>query len=191
MRILGHINRWRCTKRSLNFGRLPQRDRLMILSSLVSRSSTSLLRYLTKLKRDPDAVLLFSVSAHAYNLEAIIARLRSSARHAIGCLSAPLPGASGAVICSTALFSSRECIPFRSELPGRAPIQVGRWNRRISSVTSNEMPDFTNNFSSWEKFTTSGEDPQLPLELRDRRCSCQAPLCSAIQVTQVASTIEK
>jgi hypothetical protein len=144
----------------------------MLLSSLVSRSSTSLLQYLTKVKRDSDAVLLFSVSAHAYNLEAIISRLRASARHAIGCLSAPLPGASGAVVCSMAFFSSQECVPFRSEIPGRAPIQVGRWNRRIPSASSNDLPDFTNNPFSWQDLATSGEAPQLPAELRDRRCSC-------------------
>ncbi|KAF8464317.1 hypothetical protein JB92DRAFT_2071761 [Gautieria morchelliformis] len=142
----------------------------MILNSLVSRSSSSLLRYLTKLEPDPNNVLLFSVSAHAYNLEAIISRLRSSARHSIGCLSAPLPGAPGAVICSTAVFSLHYCVPFRSEIPGRAPIQVGRWNRKGTPVENMyELPDFSRSPLTWRDSQASEGGPQLPVGLRDRR----------------------
>jgi len=147
----------------------------MILSTLVSRSSTSLLQYLTKVKPDPNAVLLFSVSANANNVEAIISHLRSSARHSIGCLSAPLSGATGNVICSMASFSPQRCIPFRSDIPGRAPVQVGQWNQQRAHNV-NGVLDFAKNPWAWMGLEASG-DPQLPAELRDRRCSSHAPIC--------------
>lgn len=147
----------------------------MILSTLVSRSSTSLLQYLTKVKPDPNAVLLFSLSTNVYNMEAIISRLRSSARHSIGCLSGPLPGVTETetVICSMAFFSSQDCIPFRSDIPGRAPVQVGRWKQKRAHNVSDVL-GFTEN--SLTSMNLEG-DPHLPEELHDRRCSCHAPIC--------------
>ncbi|KAF8585727.1 hypothetical protein K439DRAFT_1026749 [Ramaria rubella] len=144
----------------------------MILRTLVSRSSSSLLQHLSKANSNPDAVILFSVSTNALNnLEDIVSRLRLSARHIIGCLSAPLPGAPETVVCSTATFSAQDCVPFRSEIRGRAPIQVGRSSNRKTTIdhSISSLSDFTDGPLAWGSFGSSVQDPQLPSELLGQR----------------------
>ncbi|KIJ54792.1 hypothetical protein M422DRAFT_64026 [Sphaerobolus stellatus SS14] len=143
----------------------------MLLRTLVSPSSSAILHHLSHLKNinPQESTLLFTLSCNASNVEAIITHLRQTARHTLGCLSAPFPGKrSSNIVCSIAYLRSQDCIPFRSEIPGRDPIQVGRWHTRAAPIKPSNLPDFSQKASSWAAFEGTGKAHELPEELRGR-----------------------
>ncbi|KZT56379.1 hypothetical protein CALCODRAFT_497402 [Calocera cornea HHB12733] len=97
--------------------------------TLLSRSSTPILKFLTDLQRPAhDAVAFFNLSLNADNLGSLVTALQGlSPKHA-GCLSAPLPSATSHTVCSVALFPRSQCSTVRTTMPGRKQAQVGRWH---------------------------------------------------------------
>ncbi|KAK7054996.1 hypothetical protein VNI00_003459 [Paramarasmius palmivorus] len=119
-------------------------------STVVSRSPSSIISYLARLKTthfDPSKhSFLFTLSPpsssadtsgldSSADLASLVNALMNFSPTSLGCLSAPLTGGSGTeearynpISCSVVLLDKQYSIPFRSTIPGRARTQVGRWH---------------------------------------------------------------
>ena len=148
-----------------------------------ARSSASILKGISRLRQKLDRdsrVLLFALSSNAPDVSQTIHQLQLLATKSVGCLSAPEHP--DLVSCSVALLDARKATVFRSEIPGRAPAQVGRWHspKRMQEETTvptdDSMPlDFGVN---WEEVWSKGvSTPPLPQELGKLQsvCSSQNP----------------
>ncbi|GJJ15622.1 hypothetical protein Clacol_009900 [Clathrus columnatus] len=138
---------------------------------LVSSSSSLLLNHLQKLKvPKPKPILLFSLSSNVPDVENVVTYLSSSATESIGCLSSPLPQFPNHAICSIAYLDDKNCVPFRSTIPGKQPIKVGRWLTKSENSSAslnynvNRLPDFSQNASHWDN---TGDAPLLPERLSE------------------------
>lgn len=178
IRYRGHLRRRLLVndrKEKFKSGRLVYNIFLMLIRTLVSPSTSSILRHLSNIKtiNPQESTLLFALSSNAPDIEAIVTHLRQTARHSIGCLSASWPGKYAYdTVCSIAYMSAKDCVLFRSEIPGRPPIQVGRWHTaRHKNIPPTHLPDFSQKASSWAAFEGSGEAADLPEPLRGRRCN--------------------
>ena len=111
-------------------------------STVFARSPSSILSYLSRLPRSLSAhPLLFTISsnAHPEALSDLVSTFSAfSSVKNIGCISAPIPAPTtqDLVVCSMAFFDKKTTVPFRSEIPGRTPTQVGRWHamRRVGDA---------------------------------------------------------
>jgi len=144
-----------------------------------TRSSAGILTGISRLRQkfDRDSrVLLFALSSNAPDLSQTVHQLGLLASKSVGCLSAPEHP--DVVSCSIALLDVRKATPFRSEIPGRVPAQVGRWHspkrmqEKTMASTDDSMPlDFGAN---WEEVWSKGIwTPPLPQELQKLQ-----PVCS-------------
>jgi len=147
----------------------------MYTSTLLSRSPTSLLSFLSRLsKQHADHSLLFALSASpafpAQDLSTLVNGLTTFSRHTIGCLSAPLPGRYRSLFsCSIAFFGSSESVLFRSTIPGRAAPQVGRWHafRKKDDDDQGALRGLDTAFDNWsEVWDRSAGGSRLPVELQ-------------------------
>lgn len=124
-------------------------------------SSPLLLKTLQNLKiSKTNSTLLFSVSTNVPDLENVVSYLSNSAAQSIGCLSAPISRCPDRAICSVGYLNAKDCVPFRSTIPGKSPVQVGRWLTRTSSESSrynDRLPDFSQDVSLW----TNPNEPQI------------------------------
>ncbi|KAJ7696020.1 hypothetical protein B0H17DRAFT_1054600 [Mycena rosella] len=144
----------------------------MKLSTVLARSPASLLAYISSLsKRYQDHVLLFALSPNAASpdLAQLVQKLTTFSPQTIGCLSVPLPAHSSALLsCSFAMFRPDACIPFRSQIPGRASPQVGRWHSfrqkgPQAKILEEEVPSGNIDWGNvWDQSLTNNE---LPPEL--------------------------
>ena len=137
-----------------------------------SRSSAGILAGISRLRQKFDGdsrVLLFALSSNAPDLSQTVNQLGRLATRSIGCLSAPEHP--DVVSCSVALLDAREATVFRSDIPGRAPAQVGRWHspkrmqEKTTAPTDDSIPlDFG---VDWEEVWSKGVSaPPLPKELQ-------------------------
>ncbi|CAK5269792.1 unnamed protein product [Mycena citricolor] len=139
--------------------------------TILSQSPTRLLDKITRLSsRYREHVLLFTLSPNLApsDLQTLVQRLTTATTQSVGCLSAPLPGQSDLVACSLAFFDRKTCVPFRSEIPGQSPPQVGRWHS-FRRQTHDEgvigsMP--TGNFDWQDVWSQSLTKNPLPAELQ-------------------------
>ncbi|EKM48877.1 uncharacterized protein PHACADRAFT_59601, partial [Phanerochaete carnosa HHB-10118-sp] len=98
---------------------------------------------------------------------------------AVGCLSAPLlqleyegTTTNNPTICSVATFDEKTATPFRSTIPGKEPIQVGRWHafRKRDEKTSLESLPQESEGINWESVWAKNRSaPDVPPELRGLR----------------------
>lgn len=143
-----------------------------------TRSSAGILAGISRLRQkfDRDSrVLLFALSSNAPDLSQTVHQLGLLAAKSVGCLSAPEHP--DIISCSVALLDARNVTPFRSEIPGRVPAQVGRWHspKRMEEKTTvpadDSMPlDFG---VDWEEVWSKGvSTPPLPEELRKLQPVC-------------------
>lgn len=145
-----------------------------------ARSSASILAGISRLRRKIDGdsrVLLFALSSNAPDVSQTVHQLQLLATKSVGCLSAPEHP--DLVSCSVGLLDARKATMFRSEIPGRAAAQVGRWHspKRMQEETTvpadDSMPlDFG---ASWQEVWSKGVSiPPLPQELGKLQ-----PVCSS------------
>lgn len=130
--------------------------------------------------------VLFALSAnfpHSEDLQSVVERLTSfnqgfkgeekATGHVLGSLTDSFAGVSfqrlatidarqntgltGALSCSIGVFDSAHCIPFRSELAGRAQPQVGRWHAfRKKDETDSEAMGVESRLD-WERMKDSAD----------------------------------
>lgn len=138
-----------------------------------SRSAAGILTGISRLRQkfDKDStVLLFALSSNAPDLSQTVQQLGHLAAQSAGCLSAPEHP--DVVSCSVALLDARKATPFRSDIPGRVPTQVGRWHspKRMQEETTEPLDDFMalNHEVDWEEVWSKGVSiPPLPQELQN------------------------
>jgi hypothetical protein len=142
------------------------------------RSSAGILAGISRLRQkfDRDSrVLLFALSSNAPDLPQTVHQLGHLATQSVGCLSAPEHP--DVVSCSIALLDARKATPFRSDIPGRVPAQVGRWHspKRMQEKTVAPADDSVPlDFGvDWEEVWNKGvSTPPLPQELQKLQSVC-------------------
>ena len=145
-----------------------------------ARSSAGILKGISRLRQKIEGdsrVLLFALSSNAPDVSQTIHQLQLLATKSVGCLSAPEHP--DLVSCSVALLDARKATVFRSEIPGRAPAQVGRWHspKRMQEETTVPMDDsMPLDFGvNWEEVWSKGvSTPPLPLELGKLQSVCSS-----------------
>ena len=119
---------------------------MLHLCTLLTQKPARILSYINELSgkfNGRDYTFLFALSAkfdHPHELEKVVSTIRDlrcdrgkGKARMVGCLSGPvssmeLPGGHAGLSCAVAVFDSRNCVPFSSELQGREEAQVGRWH---------------------------------------------------------------
>ena len=130
--------------RSNQPGRKGTRGNMLYSSTVLARNASSILAHISRLPVElASHPLLFTLStnAPASSLSPLVSALSAlSSSGSVGCLSAPLthpatatiatttPTTAAPIACSLAFFRKDHAVPFRSEIPGRPEIQVGRWH---------------------------------------------------------------
>ena len=73
-------------------------------------------------------------------------------------------------MCSVAVFDADAARPFRSTIPGKEPVQVGRWHafRKREGARVEEMPAESTGVD-WESVWARKTVHELPAELQDLR----------------------
>lgn len=102
-------------------------------STILARSPKGIHSHLEKLSKCfPNHTLLFTLSPNVdgSELSDLVDHLAGFSSQTIGCLSAPLPWKNNRnlISCSLAIFRKHDCTIFRSTIPGKASVQVGRWH---------------------------------------------------------------
>jgi hypothetical protein len=147
----------------------------MYTSTLLSRSPTSLLSFLSRLSEShANHLLLYALSASSAirpkDLQALTDCLKTFSRNTVGCLSAPLPSRHRTLIsCSLATFDPSEAVLFRSTIPGRVAPQVGRWHAFRNKDEDNHggRHVIDSAIHNWgEVWDRSTEENELPVELQ-------------------------
>ena len=159
-------------------------------STILARSPTAILSHLFKI---PKALskhpLLFTLSSNTptSSLESLISALTSLSSHEnIGCISAPLPTSPPStgeyIACSLAFFDKETCVPFRSDIPGRADTQVGRWHamRKQGDSRPTDFESLEDNVNWEDVWSRSVQSDDLPLELKAVRCEVRLLVCARI-----------
>ena len=109
------------------------------ISTIVSRKSANILAHLARISpRIAGNPLLYSIAATPQTppseLSEIYNATKALSESSVGCLSAPLPSSLPAwqryFAVSVASFDAKHATLFRSTIPGRKAIQVGRWRAR-------------------------------------------------------------
>lgn len=142
------------------------------------QSSAGILAGISRLRQKFDGdsrVLLFALSSNAPDLSQTVHQLGLLASNSVGCLSAPEHP--DIVSCSVALLDAQKATPFRSDIQGRVPAQVGRWHspRRMQEKTTTPIDDpMPLDFGvNWEEVWSKGiSTPPLPQELRKLQSVC-------------------
>jgi hypothetical protein len=140
-------------------------------ATILSKSPTALIEYISCLSRTVNKTLLFTLSSNApvQSLSPLLAAISRSASNSIGCLSDTIPiRPSGVITCSLAFFDESACFPFRSTTQGREATGLGRSKKQEPTLSHESgIGEFIDWESVWEK--TSGVD-QLPFNLQGTRC---------------------
>ena len=177
------------TSRYVKFSMHPHR-----IHTLLAQKPCQILSFLHELSNKftgRDFTFLFALSANfdqQHDLERVVDTLRTlrcdrgkGKARMVGCLSGPvssieLPGGiRERLSCAVAVFDSRQCVPFYSDLQGRRETQVGRWHsfRRNAQDTEDSILDVleardgrsVNWEDVWNNRSSSNKDV-LPGELR-------------------------
>lgn len=153
----------------------------MIISETLrssSRSAAGILTGISRLRQKFDtgsSVLLFALSSNAPDLSQIVHQLGHLAKQSAGCLS--VPEHPDVISCSVALLDARKATLFRSDIPGRAPTQVGRWHspKRMREKTTESLDELMplDSEVDWEEVWSQGVSiPPLPQELQKLQFVC-------------------
>ncbi|KAG8949804.1 hypothetical protein FRC03_000240 [Tulasnella sp. 419] len=151
-------------------------------TTILARTSSALLSYVRSRVVPPQtSTLLYSISSNNDTslFPEFIAHFNKNV--AIGTLSHKLPSISHPYSCSLTTFESGDCTTFRSEIPGRAPISVGRWHLPTSSnpprkqERTDDLEKILNSGGSfkdaWSDKTSKGDAQNAPLPLGLRNLS--------------------
>lgn len=164
----------------------------MIISETLrssSRSAAGILKDISRLQQNFDkdsSVLLFALSSNAPDLSQTVHQLGYLAAQSVGCLSAPEHP--DVVSCSVALLDARNVTPFRSDIPGRALTQVGRWHsptrmQEKATVSLDELMPLDVEVD-WEQVWSKGlSTPPLPQELQKLQPVCPSKNCRQYTLT--------
>ncbi|KAG7094096.1 hypothetical protein E1B28_007714 [Marasmius oreades] len=98
-----------------------------VFKTIISRSPSTILSQLAHLKNNfYRHSLFFTVSppSSSDDISAIVDALNNLSEESVGCISSPAPS----ITCSLAFMNKSTSTLFRSTIPGRARIQVGRWH---------------------------------------------------------------
>lgn len=160
-------------------------------STILSRSSAEIQTYISRLsKRYAKHSLVFALSsnADAPGLSKLVKTLTEFSSQTIGCLSSPLPHFEphALISCSLAVFENSSITPFRSDIPGRASPQVGRWHafrkKDDSAQTSISEPPPSGDFDWAQVWGNNTQKEGLPSALGELRYGGLGPSLSMISV---------
>ncbi|KDQ62165.1 hypothetical protein JAAARDRAFT_189527 [Jaapia argillacea MUCL 33604] len=145
-------------------------------STILSRTPAALLSYLSTLPKSFSGhpilfALATSTTGTESDLSSLVSHLTSISSQSIGCLSAPAPHSPSHtwISCSIAVFDKRIVTPFRSTIPGRAAVQVGRWHafRKKGDVVSPGQEAGLEENVNWDDvWNKNVEQKALPDELQ-------------------------
>lgn len=144
-------------------------------STLICRKTTELLIHISRIRPRLSAhPLLYTISVSQHTdpseLMQLVSSVQSLSNNSIGCLSAPIPSAlpfwQQHTSVSLASFEGKHTTLFRSTIPGKKAVQVGRWH----AAHANEEPPDARDYSrdiDWENaLADSNESQEVPLALR-------------------------
>ena len=175
------------------FRNLKERAMVLSLQTVFSNSTAPILRRvsaaLQPFVKSRSHVLLFSISPApslpADELSELVYYFQSLRAERVGCLSAPAPlttpahGYSG-TSCTLAVFERDVATPFRSTIPGKETVQVGRWHAlRKQELRPEGTQELVENVD-WESLWAQNVYKHtLPAGLEDLRyvlCAPSVPL---------------
>lgn len=156
------------------------------MSTVLSRSIPEIIAHVSRVRTmHPSHIPLFTLSAStehpAHELSALVSHLTSLSDRSMGCLSAPIPCSESqhflrdCITCSIAIFDTQTTVPFRSTIPGRQAVQVGRWHAfrksdqgESGAGTQPEDPEDLDWEDVWARKTSPTKLPaelsELPME---------------------------
>jgi len=150
-------------------------------TTIIAQSSRQLRSHISdilKQHQHGNATFMFSLSSNIEPeaLSSLVTQFRDLPNETLGCISAPIPGyntLSRPLCASVAVLPKETTIPFRSTVPGKAPIQVGRWHstERTKQSQSQNSPLVVPEMTDWNALwsNSSNSDVQIP-ELQGLRC---------------------
>jgi hypothetical protein len=164
----------------------------LFASTYASHSGRQLLRQLTSIPHlkspDPAHTLLFSIAPSAglaNDALADIVSLLNAHPRAVGCLAAPIslprsrtPSARACTqsVCSVAVFDAGAATPFRSTIPGKEAVQVGRWHAfrkkdDDETALATPLPNEPSSHIDWERVWARKTPHALPAALQPLKCA--------------------
>lgn len=135
-------------------------------TTILAQNSKGVINTLSSLRNTyKNHAMLFALSSNAPDLSELVNHLTTFSSCSVGCLSAPTQE-DDTISCSLAFFDRQYATPFRSSIPGRAPIQVGRWHSFKKPTVTQEI-NFDENVD-WENvWSKSVGNHALPKELQN------------------------
>ena len=144
-------------------------------STVISRKTPELLAYISQLRPTLSAhplLYTLSVSQHTdpSELTQLVSSLKSLSANSVGCLSAPIPSSRPAwqqrTAVSLASFDEEYATLFRSTIPGRKQVQVGRWHAMHQKEEQPDTQDYSRDIDWESAFADSHEGNPLPEALQ-------------------------
>ena len=145
------------------------------MSTIVSRKTADILSHLSQLRSTlaPYPLLYtISVSQHTNNtdLSELVASVKTLSNNTVGCLSAPIPSSRPAwqqrTAVSLASFDEKYATLFRSTIPGKKQVQVGRWHAMHQKEEQPDTQDYSKDIDWESAFADSHEGNPLPEALQ-------------------------
>ncbi|OJT13297.1 hypothetical protein TRAPUB_10063 [Trametes pubescens] len=152
------------------------------MSTVISRELGHITEHLSKLQpilsQHP---LLYTISAsqntRSSDLSILVSSLQGLSHRSVGCLSAAIPSAGPSwrqhTSVSLAAFDERHATLFRSTIPGRKAVQVGRWHAMHKDAQpDHEEPALGESMPDWDNTMSRVYEGQaLPVELESLRAA--------------------
>lgn len=146
------------------------------MSTIVSRKTADILTHISQLRTSLlHRPLLYTISVSqqtdSADLSQLVSSIKSLSSHSVGCLSAAIPSARSAwqqyTAVSVASFDEQHATLFRSTIPGRKAVQVGRWHALRQKDEQTDTRDYSQNVD-WEgALSKSYDSDALPPALQD------------------------
>ena len=144
-------------------------------STLISRKTPELLAHISQLRSCLSVhPLLYTISVSQHTdpseLTQLVSSVQSLSNNSIGCLSAPIPSArpfwQQRTSVSFASFDDKHTTFFRSTIPGRKAVQVGRWHAAHPQERQSDTKDYSQDINWENALTASNENHEVPSALR-------------------------
>ncbi|KAI0774443.1 hypothetical protein C8Q74DRAFT_1270062 [Fomes fomentarius] len=146
------------------------------MSTIVSRKTADILTHISQLRTSLlHRPLLYTISVsqqtNSADLSQLVSSIKSLSSNSVGCLSAPIPSVRSAwqqyTAVSVASFDEQHATLFRSTIPGRKAVQVGRWHALRQKDEQADTRDYSQNID-WEgALSKSYDSDALPPALQD------------------------
>ena len=144
-------------------------------STLISRKTPELLAHISQLRSCLSVhPLLYTISVSQHTdpseLTQLVSSVQSLSNNSIGCLSAPIPSArpfwQQRTSVSFASFDDKHTTFFRSTIPGKKAVQVGRWHAAHPLERQSDTKDHSQDINWENALTASNENHEVPSALR-------------------------